>query len=89
MKCCENCIHFSEHFNIGKQECVACELTSRVLKSKNAETCKLYNVDISEETVCFNCKYFLGGGDWGLACSKDYYSLPKALDQMCEDGEFK
>ena len=22
---------------------------------------------------CGDCKYWIGGGDWGLSCSKDYY----------------
>ena len=44
--------------------------------------------DMSEEDICFNCKHFIGGGDWGLACAKHYHRLPRALDKMCEDGEF-
>ena len=87
---CEECSHFVHFFNIGNwTECVQCELTNRVIMNYGAETCDLYNKDISEEDICFNCKHFLGGGDWGLACSKHYHSLPHALDKMCKDGEFK
>lgn len=87
---CEDCSHFICFFRIGQISAyVYCELTNQVLMNQKAETCDLYNKDVSEETICFNCKHFLGGSDWGLACSKHYHSLPRALDEMCEDGEFR
>ena len=87
---CENCSHFRNNFTIGSRtDCVQCELTNRIMVSKSAETCNLYNRDLSEEDICFNCRHFLGGGDWGLACAKHYHSLPKALDKMCGDAEWR
>lgn len=87
---CENCSHFVQFLNIGNwTECIQCELTNQVIMNQGAGSCNLYNKDLSEEDICFNCKYFLGGGDWGLACAKHYHSLPVALDRMCEDGEWK
>ena len=89
-KKCENCSHFlSNDFMIGGIQCVQCELTNTIMVSKSAETCKFYNRDISDLLVCFNCKYFGGGADWGLACSKHYHMLPQALDDMCEDAEWR
>lgn len=35
--------------------------------------------------TCGNCKYFLGGGDCGLACNKDYYKLPNENSEICNE----
>ena len=86
---CEECLHFICNTMISGIQCVRCELTNTIMVSKSAETCKLYNRDISDQLVCFNCKHFLGGSDWGLACSKHYHMLPHALDDMCEDAEWR
>lgn len=29
--------------------------------------------DVENMNICFNCKYWVGGGDYGLSCNKDYY----------------
>lgn len=29
--------------------------------------------DIEKMYICFNCKHWIGGGDFGLSCKKDYY----------------
>ena len=89
-KHCEECSHFLSNLTIGSRtDCVQCELTNTIMVSEFAEFCKLYNKDLSEEDICFNCKHFRGGGDWGLACGKHYHRLPRALDRMCEDAEWK
>ena len=87
-KLCENCSHFKENVVFCNRNCVVCELTNTIMVNESAQSCNLYNKDMSEEDICFNCKHFIGGGDWGLACAKHYHRLPRALDKMCEDGEF-
>lgn len=47
--------------------------------------CEFYNRNLEEEDVCYNCSYFMGGGDWGLACSKHYNRLPNATSRICDD----
>lgn len=51
--------------------------------------CEYHNKDMSDEKICMNCECFLGGGDWGLACSDDYYKLPSALSPACENFKKK
>lgn len=29
--------------------------------------------DVQFMKICYNCKHWIGGGDWGLTCRKDYY----------------
>ena len=80
---CNDCCYFK-----GETECAIykeaymCELTRTIMP--NTYACPLYNKDISEEKICYNCKHFLGGGDWGLSCGADYYTLTHALDEGCE-----
>lgn len=86
---CENCIHYRETINFYGKDCITCELTNTIMVNESAKSCGFYNKDISNERICFNCKHFAGGSDWGLACAKHYHSLPRALTEMCEDGELK
>jgi hypothetical protein len=55
--------------------------TSAMVK---AEGCDYHNKDIAQEKICLNCEYYLGGGDWGLACKADYYKLPSSTSEACE-----
>lgn len=86
---CENCSHYRETMKFYGMDCVICELTNVIMANESAQSCGFYNKDMSSEWICFNCKHFIGGSDWGLACAKHYHSLPKALSEMCEDGELK
>ena len=29
---------------------------------------------VKDMDICYNCQYWIGGGDWGLSCSKNYYN---------------
>lgn len=49
-----------------------------------ANGCDYHNKDISQEKICLNCEYYLGMGDWGLACKADYYKLPESTSKACE-----
>ena len=46
--------------------------------------CEHFNKDYSKDKICMNCAHFLGGGDWGLACSEHYQRLPQPLTPGCE-----
>ena len=70
---------------------VQCELTNKIFTKDDVRKngCKYHNVDLSQEKICFNCKCFLGGSDWGLACAKHYHRLPNALSKACEEFDSK
>ena len=66
-----------------------CTLTSIVVDPDTS--CEYYNADLSGQDICYNCKYYLGGCDWGLFCShKDnYYRLGNFNDGPCKHYERK
>lgn len=40
--------------------------------------------------ICYNCKHWIGGGDWGLSCRKDYYNTStNGFREVCEHFERK
>lgn len=87
---CENCIHSeSSVFTHNGFNYVVCTLTREVMKTD--VVCNCYNRDLSEYDICYNCKYYIGGGDWGLFCShKDmYHHLGKFFDEPCKRYEKK
>lgn len=89
---CKDCI-YSGHavYRIGKLNCCDCFLTNRVVDAYKEHDCNFYNRDLSEYDICYNCKYYGGGGDWGLFCShKDmYHHLGEFSDEPCERYEKK
>lgn len=88
MKSCEKCRYVAEGTNyINKQKYNICTLSGRILYLNCAEDCNYYNLDLSNEKICMNCKYFIGGGDWGLGCKKDYYRLPNRISKACVEFE--
>jgi hypothetical protein len=74
-----------------KESIGTCTLTRNVTDADKEHDCKCYNRDLSEYDICYNCKYYRGGGDWGLFCShKDmYHHLGKFSDDPCEKYEKK
>ena len=65
----------------------ACNITNRC----NPTSCNLSYAEIENMEICFNCEYWLGGGDWGLSCSKNYYDcnsngFRKACEQFKRKG---
>lgn len=86
-KCCHN-ISVSEE-KIGAQTFMIsrCQVyRNYLLQYKKVQElgCEHFNKDYSQERICMNCAHYLGGGDWGLACSAHYHRLPSALDPACE-----
>ena len=66
------------------------------IESDKDHDCSCFNRDLSEYSICYNCKYCIGAGDWGLFCShkdishKDmYHHLGKFNDYACERFERK
>lgn len=81
MKCIDCKYYHSYKENIG-----TCTLTRLVVNSNKDHNCHCWNRDLSEYDICYNCKHYIGGGDWGLFCShKDmYHHLGKFNDRACE-----
>lgn len=56
----------------------------------NTQSCTYlsYDKDVEEMNICYNCKYWIGGGDWGLSCEKDYYNCStNGFNRICEQFE--
>lgn len=75
----------------GTVEVCCCGLTRVCTQPDIENDCNCFNRDLSEYDICYNCKYYIGGGDWGLFCShKDmYHHLGKFDDEPCERYEKK
>lgn len=90
---CKDCM-YSDPFEIKNKdgttkEYLCCTLSNRVLPMDAHGNCGCFNVDLSEYDICYNCKYYGGGNDWGLFCShKDmYHHLGNFNDVPCERYE--
>lgn len=89
MKCkdCKYCEISNFKFQGKSYSNACCLLSHRAIIKPNVEhNCKCFNIDLSEYDICYNCKYYGGGGDWGLFClHKDmYYHLGEFRDEPCE-----
>jgi len=49
--------------------------------------CAYFNKDVSQEKICLNCEHYLGGGDWGLSCGKNYGFIVDSTTKAC--GKFE
>lgn len=46
--------------------------------------------DVEQLQICYNCKHWFGGGDWGLSCAKDYYNCnTNGFTPACKEFERK
>lgn len=46
------------------------------------------DAEVEDMDICYNCKYWFGGGDWGLSCQKDYYNCStNGFNEACEQFE--
>ena len=82
---CKNCKYFNKR-NDGIVFGV-CNISHRC----NTKSCTIAsNKDIDNMNICYNCQHWIGGGDWGLSCAKDYYkSSSNGFDKACEQFERK
>ena len=64
-----------------------CIITNRV----NPISCFIASdAEIASMMICYNCKHWIGGGDWGLSCRKNYYlSSTNGFRETCEEFERK
>ncbi len=78
---CKDCKYVQPAHDYG-----CCNLTRRLVDMEKEHDCICYNKDLSEYSICYNCKYYGGGGDWGLFCSHQdmYHHLGKFNDEPCE-----
>lgn len=83
---CKDCIYYQGKVEILTKIYHRCALLKTVV---NREKCPLFNVDLSNKKICYNCKHYLGGSDWGLSCAKHYHVLTKALKDACNEFEKK
>lgn len=88
---CKNCKYYKvDSFMFDNKEWTsrACEIAHIV----NPKACAYIENDkeVEDMTICFNCKYWIGGGDWGLSCQKDYYNCStNGFNEVCEQFERK
>ena len=63
-----------------------CDLTSHIVNSEAETACEFHNKDLSKSKICYNCKFYVGGHDWGLFCSHTtkYHHLGRFNDPACE-----
>ena len=48
------------------------------------------DAEIEHMDICYNCEYWIGCGDWGLSCEKDYYKCSiNGFDKACEQFKRK
>ena len=89
MSKCKDCKYAKDSNKISNLEYCTCSLTRWVMKANAESNCNCFNKDLSKYDICYNCKYYGGGGDWGLFCShKDmYHHLGKFSDEPCKRYE--
>jgi hypothetical protein len=90
MSRCRECQYSQiDHRQINDKtvEIACCSITRQMVKPDIDADCKCFNLDLSNYDICYNCKYYVGGGDWGLFCShKDkYHHLGKFTDEPCSE----
>lgn len=83
---CRDCRYYQGDVKIMGRIGFQCALTRSIIFN---ELCNLINKDLSNVPICYNCKHYLGGGDWGLSCAKHYHVLTEALHEICDDFEKK
>ena len=85
---CKDCRYYKvDSFTFNGKEYTnrECKITHRC--NTISCTAKSYK-EIDEAYICFNCKYWIGGGDWGLSCQKNYYHCSaNGFDESCEKFE--
>ena len=57
----------------------------------NTYRCDILNYEELENMhICFNCEHWIGGGDFGLSCSKNYYYCSSnGFNSACEQFKRK
>ena len=79
-------------------ECKDCKYRFKTSESFVSSICKISHIcntvrcdiisdeDIENMHICFNCEHWLGGGDWGLSCRRNYYNCnSNGFAEACEE----
>lgn len=63
----------------------SCTLRHVEVNAYTEHNCQCFNRDLSEYDMCYNCKYYGGGSDFGMFCSHEemYNHLGKFNDEPC------
>lgn len=82
---CKNCKYLYK--DTGWSTVNVCRITNKV----NPISCTIENdKDVERLHICYNCKHWYGGGDWGLSCAKNYYNCSvNGFDEACDQFERK
>ena len=91
MRClsCSDCMYAYPANSSGNGVINVCRRTRRVLCKNLAPHCEYYNNSVCDSDVCYKCKHYLGGNDWGLSCAKQYNVIVHSLDDACDLYEAK
>ena len=82
---CKDCKYNQTYVDLKGIEFNMCSITHIAY----IVSCGLENDELVKDMdICFNCKYWIGGGDWGLSCQKNYYNCStngfgKACEEFC------
>ena len=74
---CVSCVH-SYSFTVDGKTSTVCRL-----RGYWCNPCELYNKDVSDMNVCYNCKNYLKGTEYGESCDADFYTLTTPLSSAC------
>lgn len=90
MKCKECKYHNISNFDFNGNTYIiqSCKITN----ASNSKSCTYIKNDseVKEMNICYNCKYWIGGGDWGLSCRKNYYNCnSNGFEKACEQFDRK
>lgn len=79
---CINCRYYKKLDEFNNH---ICDITHVI----NTMSCPLPDDNlVPDADICYNCKYWIGGGDWGLSCFKDYYNTStNGFNKICEQFE--
>lgn len=82
---CKDCNYYKVNnfdFNGKSYTESTCKITNRV----DPKGCSINHIE--DLDICYNCKHWIGGGDWGLSCRKDYYiASTNGFEKACEQFE--
>ena len=82
---CKNCKYLYE--SRGWSSGYVCSITHQY----NPTSCSITSDEyVKYMDICYNCKHWYGGGDWGLSCAKNYYDCSSnGFRKACEQFERK
>lgn len=87
-KYCHYCKEANIQLKTGMYISNSCDITHTL----NKKSCDyiISDAEVEDMNICYNCKHWIGGGDWGLSCRKDYYiTSTNGFNEACEQSERK